>query len=265
MNHRHLGGLFLLVLLSSAFLFARIGDATARAAGVTIHMVLAVLVLLGFVSLGLARHRGRGPTFVLATSLAAVSSLLGVVGVALGRTDGAAWILAHVVAGAAATFVLGYRWLVTERKVPAARIAGIALVFLVAAACVGRCRATEERPPASPSPSPPSSAAVARAAPRDDLVARLGEERSRQIRTVIDSMRRTGRPPEGVVQGGRRGVFENRERRLPRQRPGYYRESDIWPRSTGGRGAERLVFGRRGEVYYSRDHYKTFIEIEGAP
>jgi guanyl-specific ribonuclease Sa len=78
-------------------------------------------------------------------------------------------------------------------------------------------------------------------------------------------MDRLGRPPAGVVQGGRRGakrgVFENAERRLPAHASGYYRESDVWPPRASGRGAERLIFGREGEVYYSPDHYRTFTRL----
>ncbi len=78
-------------------------------------------------------------------------------------------------------------------------------------------------------------------------------------------MDRTGLPPAGIAQGGRRGsqraVFQNLERRLPAKPPGYYRESDVWPRGSGSRGAERLVFGREGQVYYSKDHYRSFVRL----
>lgn len=85
-----------------------------------------------------------------------------------------------------------------------------------------------------------------------------------QIERVIEAMDRTGKPPRGVVQGGRRGaqtgVFQNAEGRLPRQRQGYWIESDVWPKD-GPRDAERLVFGREGEVYWTRDHYETFVRL----
>jgi guanyl-specific ribonuclease Sa len=94
----------------------------------------------------------------------------------------------------------------------------------------------------------------------------LGDARlNAQVQRVVDSFDRTGQPPEGVSQGGRRqgrrGVFENAEGRLPRRPPGYYTESDVWPRGAGGRGPERLVFGREGEVFYSADHYRTFARV----
>jgi guanyl-specific ribonuclease Sa len=86
-----------------------------------------------------------------------------------------------------------------------------------------------------------------------------------QIRKVVESMDRTGRPPAGVTQGGRRGTqratFQNLEGRLAAKPSGYYRESDVWSRGSGSRGAERLVFGREGEVYYSKDHYRSFVRL----
>jgi ribonuclease T1 len=94
----------------------------------------------------------------------------------------------------------------------------------------------------------------------------LGDERlAAQVQAVIDSMDKTGRPPEGVAQGGRRhgtrGVFQNAEGKLPRKQRGYYTETDVWPSGRADRGAERLVFGSEGEVYYSRDHYRTFVQV----
>nr|MBP6705363.1 hypothetical protein [Vicinamibacteria bacterium] len=34
----------------------------------------------------------------------------------------------------------------------------------------------------------------------------------------------------------------------------------VWPKD-GPRDAERLVFGREGEVYWTRDHYETFVRL----
>ncbi len=86
-----------------------------------------------------------------------------------------------------------------------------------------------------------------------------------QVHAVIQSMDRTGQPPPGVLQGGRRGgqrgLFENAQGRLPARPRGYYTESDVWPPGPGGRGGDRLVFGQGGEVYYTPDHYRSFVRI----
>lgn len=116
------------------------------------------------------------------------------------------------------------------------------------------------RPPRAEQPAPTSAPAAA--GTRDDAL-------KSQIDSVIESMDRSGRPPDGVAQGGRKngpkGVFDNRGGVLPRKAPGYYTETDVWPKVPGrNRGAERLVFGRAGEVYYTSDHYRTFSTVRGA-
>jgi guanyl-specific ribonuclease Sa len=124
---------------------------------------------------------------------------------------------------------------------------------------------TEPAPP--PAPVPVDRPAERAPAPPVEAPDRDGG-REAQIQRVIEAMDRTGRPPEGVAQGGRRGgargLFENAEGKLPRQPRGYYTETDVWPRQPGrNRGAERLVFGKAGEVYHTRDHYRSFEQVRG--
>jgi RHS repeat-associated protein len=73
---------------------------------------------------------------------------------------------------------------------------------------------------------------------------------------------------ESAVQGSARFkrdgiIFQNREGLLPSQGSGYYREFAVEP-ATGvaGRGAERIVLGQAGEVYYTPDHYGSFVRIK---
>lgn len=85
-------------------------------------------------------------------------------------------------------------------------------------------------------------------------------------------------PPEGrqtyrlIHQGGPfpyekdGSVFGNRERLLPRQARGYYREYTVKTPGSRDRGARRIVCG--GEVpkspeacYYTEDHYASFRMI----
>ena len=271
MNHRHLGGAFLLLLLVSALLFAWQGGSDLRAAAVAVHMVLTVVVVLGFIGLGLARrHRGRGASFVVVAALGGAASLFGVLGTAMGRGPGAPLILAHTVSAIAAALVLAYRWLVEERTIPAARIAGSLLLLAMALAGVVRWQrwssAAVPHAAAATAAAHPTSAPRAAAGRPSALDAQLGAERARQVQLVVAAMRSSGAPPAGVAQGGRRGseqgVFLNLEGKLPRRARGYYQETDVWPRTAGGRGAERLVFGRDGEVFYTGDHYRTFARLE---
>lgn len=60
-------------------------------------------------------------------------------------------------------------------------------------------------------------------------------------------------------------VFGNRERLLPLQKRGYYREYTVPTPGLHHRGARRIVCGgqpRRPEVcYYTADHYASFRQI----
>jgi guanyl-specific ribonuclease Sa len=59
-------------------------------------------------------------------------------------------------------------------------------------------------------------------------------------------------------------VFQNRERRLPGQPRGYYREYTVATPGASDRGARRIVTGGQPpEVYYyTDDHYRTFRRVE---
>lgn len=72
-----------------------------------------------------------------------------------------------------------------------------------------------------------------------------------------------GKAPEGYV-GGR--PFKNREKRLPQSTPDgkkiEYQEWDAKKKKFGkNRGMERLVTGNNNTAYYTKDHYRTFVEI----
>lgn len=62
-------------------------------------------------------------------------------------------------------------------------------------------------------------------------------------------------------------VFHNRERRLPEQARGYYREYTVPTPGLQHRGARRIVAGSppatSGEYYYTDDHYRRFRRIRG--
>jgi ribonuclease T1 len=57
-------------------------------------------------------------------------------------------------------------------------------------------------------------------------------------------------------------TFENRERRLPAKGHGYYHEYVVPTQGLSGPGPQRIVTGADGEVYYTSDHYHSFIRIE---
>jgi ribonuclease T1 len=53
-------------------------------------------------------------------------------------------------------------------------------------------------------------------------------------------------------------TFGNFERRLPQKERGYYREYTVPTPGARERGARRIVAGRKGEFYFTDDHYQTF-------
>jgi ribonuclease T1 len=65
--------------------------------------------------------------------------------------------------------------------------------------------------------------------------------------------------PFPYPQDGR--VFSNRERLLPMQSRGYYREYTVTTPGVRDRGARRIVAGSGGEYYYTADHYRSFRRI----
>ena len=119
-----------------------------------------------------------------------------------------------------------------------------AVVLLLVAAC-------------GPGPSsPPAPQAQVQAAPQDPIPA--------HARETLAYIRQHGFAPPGFV-GGR--IFGNYEGQLPRydgrRKRVEYREWDVRPRAEGrNRGAERLVTGSDGRVWFTADHYRTFLEVK---
>ena len=60
-------------------------------------------------------------------------------------------------------------------------------------------------------------------------------------------------------------VFQNRERLLPSQRRGWYREYTVPTPGEDDRGARRIVTGEDGSAFWTDDHYDSFSVIEEDP
>jgi guanyl-specific ribonuclease Sa len=57
-------------------------------------------------------------------------------------------------------------------------------------------------------------------------------------------------------------VFDNREKRLPQKQTGYYHEYTVPTPGSDDRGPRRLITGESHELYYTGDHYATFVVVD---
>jgi ribonuclease T1 len=68
---------------------------------------------------------------------------------------------------------------------------------------------------------------------------------------------------DGPFPHGRDGaVFMNREGLLPSHERGYWHEYTVPTPGASDRGARRIVAGRGGELYYTGDHYRSFVRVK---
>jgi len=104
-------------------------------------------------------------------------------------------------------------------------------------------------------------AAQAREAPAREIRDVAVSQLPREARETLVLIRRGG--PFPYAKDGT--VFFNRERLLPLQSRGYYREYTVPTPGARDRGARRIVAGGdprwAGEYYYTRDHYRSFRRI----
>jgi guanyl-specific ribonuclease Sa len=76
-----------------------------------------------------------------------------------------------------------------------------------------------------------------------------------------DTLARIERNERGD-HGNDGSVFQNREQRLPQKPAGYYREWVHPTEGLRGPGPQRIVTGEDGEIYYTPDHYETFLRLD---
>lgn len=57
-------------------------------------------------------------------------------------------------------------------------------------------------------------------------------------------------------------VFRNAEGRLPGRPRGYYHEYTVPTPGESDRGARRIIAGGDGELFYTADHYESFVRID---
>ncbi|XVV05423.1 ribonuclease domain-containing protein [Actinosynnema sp. CA-248983] len=148
---------------------------------------------------------------------------------------------------------------------PARRLT-VALVGLIALVVIGYLAkdlggSTEPPPTTTKAGAGPTSAAkpaqvpgAASGLPVKALTSLPGEARS-----TWELIERGGPFPYPRNDGV---TFQNREKRLPAKSGDYYREYTVPTPGSDDRGARRLVTGREREVYYTGDHYESFVVVD---
>ncbi len=137
---------------------------------------------------------------------------------------------------------------------PARRLS-VALLGLIALVVVGYF-AKDVGTSSDPAP-PPASASVPGAAP--GLPVEPLSSLPEQVRTTWELIGKGGPFPYPRNDGA---TFQNREKRLPAKPSDYYREYTVPTPGSDDRGARRLVTGSSDEVYYTADHYESFVVVD---
>ena len=79
----------------------------------------------------------------------------------------------------------------------------------------------------------------------------------------VDLQPTLDRIANGKTSHGHDGTtFQNREHRLPSRLSGYYKEYVHPTPKLSGPGPQRIIVGKDGDVWYTPNHYKTFVRIE---
>jgi ribonuclease T1 len=80
---------------------------------------------------------------------------------------------------------------------------------------------------------------------------------SKEARQTIALIRKGG--PFPYKKDG--AVFGNFEKLLPPHERGYYREFTVPTPGSRDRGARRIISGKAGELYYTDNHYQSFMRV----
>jgi len=136
----------------------------------------------------------------------------------------------------------------------------VALVGLIALVVVGWFVKDNVANPEKPPASIPSSASA---------LAVPGAKAGMDVKTLSSLPAEAGATWKLIESNGpfphprNDGVtFQNREKRLPQEDSGYYKEYTVPTPGSPDRGARRLVTGKEKEVFYTGDHYSTFVVVD---
>jgi ribonuclease T1 len=129
----------------------------------------------------------------------------------------------------------------------------IGLLVLVAGAWLGQRVLTDP-----PGAGPPGGGRPVAVASATGLAVRALSQLPPQAAQVWQLIQHGG--PFPYRQDGT--VFGNREGRLPTRQSGFYREYTVPTPGEHDRGPRRLITGGTAELYYTGDHYVSFVAVD---
>ena len=122
-----------------------------------------------------------------------------------------------------------------------------------------------------PKPSQPSQQAKAQTNQQTNTVAsqppngQNDDDKGEGSKSLLDELQPTlNRIAKGEKFPHRNdgAIFKNKEMMLPKKEVGYYKEYVHPTPGVNHAGLRRIIIGSKGEVWFTRDHYKIFIRIK---
>jgi ribonuclease T1 len=143
----------------------------------------------------------------------------------------------------------------------------LALLLLAVAGFVGGT--TAERDPTAAVPAATQSRPVDPSTSSGDAATRSGSTSTGLPVVDLDRLPVQARRTVALIDSGGPfpyakdgATFGNRERLLPLERSGYYREYTVPTPGSDDRGARRVIAGDAGrQLFYTDDHYASFVRI----
>jgi guanyl-specific ribonuclease Sa len=134
--------------------------------------------------------------------------------------------------------------------VPRVRRPLLALIALVLALAVGYAVKAAQSDHPSPRHSATPSIQTSESSPLSSL--------PKQVAQTLALIAGHGPFPYPRNDGA---VFHNNEHVLPSEPEGYYREYTVPTPGSADRGARRVITGKNGELYYTANHYVSFVRV----
>ncbi len=129
----------------------------------------------------------------------------------------------------------------------------LALIALVLALAVGYAIQAAQSDDPAPRHSATSSVAASASVPLSSL--------PKQVAQTLALIEHDGPFPYPPNDGA---IFHNNEHVLRSEPDGYYREYTVPTPGSADRGARRVITGKNGELYYTANHYVSFVRVEPA-